>query len=64
MIFPFSIYLKNGTAVLGFGDIGPEAALPVMEGKSVLFKCLAGLDIMPICLKEKNVDKVVKLVKM
>ena len=50
--------------MLGFGDLGPEAAMPVMEGKSVLFKCLAGLDIMPICLKEKNVDKVVKLVRM
>jgi malate dehydrogenase (oxaloacetate-decarboxylating) len=54
---------KNGTAVLGFGDIGPEAAMPVMEGKSVLFKCLGGMDVVPICLKEKDPKKVIRLVR-
>lgn len=61
--YNYGAIVTNGTAVLGFGDIGPEAALPVMEGKSVLFKCLGGLDIVPICLKEKSVPKVVKLVR-
>lgn len=55
--------ISNGTAILGFGDIGAEAGLPVMEGKSVLFKQLGGVDVMPICIKEKNPDKVIKIIK-
>jgi malate dehydrogenase (oxaloacetate-decarboxylating) len=55
--------ITNGTAVLGFGDIGPKAALPVMEGKSCIFKQLGGVDVVPICLKEKDPKKVIELVK-
>ena len=55
--------VTDGTAVLGLGDIGPEAALPVMEGKAMLFKQLAGVDAMPICLATKDVDKIVETVK-
>jgi malate dehydrogenase (oxaloacetate-decarboxylating) len=54
--------VTDGTAVLGLGDIGPEAALPVMEGKAVLFKEFAGIDAFPICLKTKNVDEIVDTV--
>src|SRR3989442_2388222 len=54
----------DGTAVLGLGDIGPEAALPVMEGKAMLFKELAGVDAFPICLATKDVDKIVETVKL
>jgi malate dehydrogenase (oxaloacetate-decarboxylating) len=46
--------MTNGTAILGLGDIGSSAGLPVMEGKSVLFKSLAGIDVMPICIVEKD----------
>jgi len=49
-----STIITNGTAVLGFGDIGPTAGLPVMEGKSVLFKLLGGVDLVPICVEEKD----------
>ncbi|MQL51353.1 NAD-dependent malic enzyme [Desulfofundulus thermobenzoicus] len=56
--------VSDGTAVLGLGDIGPEAALPVMEGKAVLFKQLAGVDAFPICVGSKDVDKIVQTVKM
>lgn len=56
--------VSDGTAVLGLGDIGPEAALPVMEGKAVLFKSFAGVDAFPICLKTKDVDKIVETVKL
>ena len=56
--------MTNGTSILGLGDIGPSAGLPVMEGKSVLFKCLAGIDLIPICIKEKDVDKAVYVMKM
>src|SRR2546428_13975973 len=52
-----------GSAVLGLGDIGPEAALPVMEGKAMLFKEFAGVDAMPICLATKDVAKIVESVK-
>ena len=55
--------VTDGTAVLGLGDIGPEAALPVMEGKAMLFKQFAGVDAMPICLATKEVDKIVDTVK-
>jgi len=55
--------VTDGTAVLGLGDIGPEAALPVMEGKAILFKEFAGVDAMPICLATKDVDKLVETVK-
>ena len=43
--------VTDGTAVLGLGDIGPEAALPVMEGKAVLFKAFGGVDAVPVCLR-------------
>lgn len=56
--------VSNGTAVLGLGDIGPYAGLPVMEGKAVLFKSFAGVDAFPICLDSKDVDKIVETVKM
>jgi len=56
--------VTDGTAVLGLGDIGPEAALPVMEGKSILFKAFANIDAFPICLATKDVDEIVKTVKM
>src|SRR3989441_422948 len=55
--------VTDGTAVLGLGDIGPEAALPVMEGKAMLFKELAGVDAFPICLNTKEPDKIVETVK-
>jgi malic enzyme len=56
--------MTNGTAILGFGDIGPAAGLPVMEGKSVLFKSLAGIDVIPVCIKEKDPSKAVLVFKM
>ena len=56
--------VTDGTAVLGLGDIGPEAALPVMEGKAVLFKHFAGVDAFPICLATKDVDKIVETVAL
>ncbi len=54
--------VTDGTAVLGLGDIGPEAGLPVMEGKCVLFKEFAGVDAFPICLDTKDVDEIVETV--
>ncbi|MFA5535898.1 MAG: malic enzyme-like NAD(P)-binding protein [Bacillota bacterium] len=56
--------VTNGTAVLGLGDIGPEAALPVMEGKALLFKNFGGVDAFPICVDTKDADKIVELVKL
>lgn len=56
--------VSDGTAVLGLGNIGPEAALPVMEGKAVLFKSFAGVDAFPICLGTTDVDKIVETVKL
>jgi len=56
--------VTSGTAVLGLGDIGAEASLPVMEGKAALFKKFAGLDAFPICLDTKNSDKIVETVKL
>jgi malate dehydrogenase (oxaloacetate-decarboxylating) len=55
--------VTDGTAVLGLGDIGPQAALPVMEGKSLLFKELADVDAFPVCLATKDVDEIVQTVK-
>jgi malate dehydrogenase (oxaloacetate-decarboxylating) len=56
--------VSDGTAVLGLGDIGPEASMPVMEGKAILFKAFAGVDAFPICVGTKDVDKIVELVKL
>jgi len=56
--------VTDGTAVLGLGDIGPEAALPVMEGKAILFKYFAGVDAFPICLATKDPDKIVEAVTL
>ena len=56
--------VSDGTAVLGLGSIGPEASLPVMEGKAVLFKSFAGVDAFPICLNTTDVDKIVETVKL
>ena len=56
--------VSDGTAVLGLGNIGPEAAMPVMEGKAVLFKGFAGVDAFPICLKTTEVDRIVETVKL
>ncbi|RYU10011.1 NAD(P)-dependent malic enzyme [Nocardioides iriomotensis] len=54
--------VTDGTAVLGLGDIGPSAAMPVMEGKAVLFKQFAGVDAVPICLDTKDTDEIVETV--
>src|SRR5919106_609242 len=56
--------VSDGTAVLGLGDIGPEAAMPVMEGKAVLFKEFADVDAFPICLDTKDTDEIVQTVKL
>lgn len=56
--------VTDGTAVLGLGNIGSEAALPVMEGKAVLFKSFAGVDSFPICLNTTDVDEIVRTVKL
>jgi len=53
--------ITDGTAVLGLGDIGPDAALPVMEGKAVLFKRFAGIDAFPICIDSKDPDEIVDI---
>ncbi len=52
----------DGTAVLGLGDIGPEAGMPVMEGKCVLFKAFGDVDAFPLCIKSKDVDEIVKTI--
>ncbi len=52
--------ITDGTAVLGLGDIGPEAGMPVMEGKCVLFKEFGGVDAIPLCIRSKDVDEIVK----
>ncbi len=56
--------VTDGSAVLGLGDIGPEASLPVMEGKAVLFKSFANVDAFPICIPSKDVEDIVQTVKM
>lgn len=55
--------VTDGTAVLGLGDIGPKAALPVMEGKSILFKQMAGLDAFPICLDTTHTEEIIAITK-
>jgi len=55
--------VSDGSAVLGLGDVGPEAAMPVMEGKAVLFKELAGVDAFPLCIATQDVDEIVAFVK-
>ena len=54
--------VTDGTAVLGLGDIGPEAGMPVMEGKCALFKAFADVDAFPLCIKSKDVDEIVRTV--
>ena len=56
--------VTDGTAVLGLGDIGPEAGMPVMEGKCVLFKEFGGVDAIPLCVRSKNVDDIVNTVAL
>ena len=56
--------VTDGTAVLGLGDIGPEAGMPVMEGKCVLFKKFGNVDAFPICVKSKDVDEIVKTIAL
>lgn len=55
--------ITDGTAVLGLGDIGPEASMPVMEGKAILFKEFAGVDAFPLCLDTKDPEEIIQLVK-
>lgn len=61
-----SAIVTDGTAILGFGNIGPEAGLPVMEGKSLLFKLLGDVDVVPLCIRkrptvEKSVEAILDL---
>ncbi len=56
--------VTDGTAVLGLGDIGPEAGMPVMEGKCVLFKTFAGVDAFPLCIRSKDPDEIVRTVSL
>ncbi|MHB1314762.1 MAG: NAD(P)-dependent malic enzyme [Christensenellales bacterium] len=56
------LVVTDGTAVLGLGDIGPEAGMPVMEGKCVLFKSFGGVDAFPLCIKSKDVDDIVNTI--
>ena len=56
--------ITDGTAVLGLGDIGPEAGMPVMEGKCALFKAFAGVDAFPICIISKDVEEIIQTVKL
>ena len=56
--------VTDGTAVLGLGDIGPEAGMPVMEGKCVLFKAFGNVDAFPLCVRSKDVDEIVKTISL
>ncbi|MDR2506122.1 MAG: NAD-dependent malic enzyme [Oscillospiraceae bacterium] len=58
------LVVTDGTAVLGLGDIGPEAGMPVMEGKCVLFKAFADVDAFPLCVRSKDVDEIVRTVSL
>lgn len=58
------LVVTDGSAVLGLGDIGPEAGMPVMEGKCVLFKTFGGVDAFPLCIKSKDVDEIVNTIYM
>mgnify|MGYP000775129808 FL=1 len=58
------LVVTDGSAVLGLGDIGPEAGMPVMEGKCVLFKEFGGVDAIPLCVRSKDVDEIVKTVSL
>ena len=58
------LVVTDGTAVLGLGDIGPEAAMPVMEGKCVLFKAFGDVDAIPLCIRSKDVDEIVKTISL
>jgi malate dehydrogenase (oxaloacetate-decarboxylating) len=58
------LVVTDGTAVLGLGDIGPEAGMPVMEGKCVLFKSFGGVDAFPLCIKSKDVDEIVNTIRL
>ena len=58
------LVVTDGTAVLGLGDIGPEAGMPVMEGKCVLFKAFGDVDAFPLCIKSKDVDEIVNTIYM
>jgi malate dehydrogenase (oxaloacetate-decarboxylating) len=59
----FVVIVSDGTRVLGLGDIGAEAALPVMEGKAILFKYLGGVDAFPLCLATKDAEEIINTVK-
>ena len=56
--------ITDGTAILGLGDIGPEAGMPVMEGKCVLFKTFGNVDAFPLCIRSKDVDEIVRTIKL
>ena len=58
------LVVTDGTAVLGLGDIGPEAGMPVMEGKCALFKQFAGVDAFPLCIRSHDVDEIVRTVQL
>ena len=58
------LVVTDGTSVLGLGDIGPEAGMPVMEGKCILFKEFGGVDAFPLCIKSKDVDEIVKTIQL
>ena len=56
--------ITDGTAVLGLGDIGPEAGMPVMEGKCALFKAFGNVDAYPICLRSKDTEEIIKAIEL